>query len=104
MDPLLSWARENRSGLIGFIRELVECESPTDSPEAVARCANLLADSLSDIADARMLKNNTYVGTFRLAGGRKSGRPLALGHSDTVWPLGTLRTMKFRQRDGRLWG
>ncbi len=29
---------------------------------------------------------------------------LALGHSDTVWPLGTIRTMKFRQRDGRLWG
>ena len=27
-----------------------------------------------------------------------------LGHSDTVWPLGTLRDMPFRQEDGRLWG
>ena len=33
MDPLLSWARKNQSALIRFIRELVECESPTDSPE-----------------------------------------------------------------------
>jgi glutamate carboxypeptidase len=29
---------------------------------------------------------------------------LALGHSDTVWPIGTLRSMPFRQMDGRLWG
>src|SRR5262249_14911654 len=26
------------------------------------------------------------------------------GHSDTVWPMGTLRNMPFRQADGRLWG
>ena len=104
MDPLLSWARKHQPALIRFIRDLVECESPTDSPEAVARCANLLADSLGDIADARMRPGNTYVGTFRLPGGKKSGRILALGHSDTVWPLGTLRTMRFRQHDGRLWG
>jgi glutamate carboxypeptidase len=27
-----------------------------------------------------------------------------LGHSDTVWTLGTLRTMPFREAQGRLWG
>ena len=27
-----------------------------------------------------------------------------LGHSDTVWPLGTLRSMPFRETQGRLWG
>ena len=29
---------------------------------------------------------------------------LLLGHLDTVWPLGTLKTMPCRVRDGRLWG
>lgn len=29
---------------------------------------------------------------------------MALGHSDTVWPLGTLASMPFREKDGRLWG
>ena len=29
---------------------------------------------------------------------------MALGHLDTVWPLGTLAQMKFRQEKGRLWG
>ena len=41
---------------------------------------------------------------FQLPGSRKQGQILALGHSDTVWPLGTLKTMPFRQARGRLWG
>jgi glutamate carboxypeptidase len=108
MDPLLSWAQSNQPSLIRFIRELVECESPTDSPDAVSRCADLLGDSLADIATGRTVPTKgagrTYVCEFRLPGRPKSGRILALGHSDTVWPLGTLRTMKFRQHDGRLRG
>jgi glutamate carboxypeptidase len=35
---------------------------------------------------------------------RKEGRILALGHGDTVWPLGTLRQMPWREDGGRLWG
>jgi glutamate carboxypeptidase len=27
-----------------------------------------------------------------------------LGHLDTVWPLGTLKTMPWREEDGRYWG
>ena len=29
---------------------------------------------------------------------------MLLGHLDTVWPLGTLRKMPFRLREGRAWG
>jgi glutamate carboxypeptidase len=32
------------------------------------------------------------------------GRTLLLGHLDTVWPLGTLKTMPCKQSEGRLWG
>ncbi len=111
MDPLLKWARKNQPALIKCIRELVECESPTDSHGDVTRCAELLADSFSDIADGKLLPTQgagkTYVCQFRLPGTGKNnadGGILALGHSDTVWPMGTLRTMPFRKRDGRLWG
>jgi glutamate carboxypeptidase len=34
----------------------------------------------------------------------KKGRVLLLGHLDTVWPLGTLKTMPCQVREGRLWG
>ncbi len=103
MDPLLQWARENQPALIRLIRDLVECESPTDSPGAVLRCMELLAESIADIADSRMV-DGSYVYNFRLPGSTAQGRILALGHADTVWPLGTLDAMKFRNRDGRLWG
>jgi glutamate carboxypeptidase len=41
---------------------------------------------------------------MHLPGRRKNGQVLALGHSDTAWPVGTLRSMPFRQAGGRLWG
>jgi glutamate carboxypeptidase len=33
-----------------------------------------------------------------------AGQILVLAHSDTVWPLGTLARMPFREEAGRLWG
>ncbi|HME09110.1 MAG TPA: M20 family metallopeptidase, partial [Bryobacteraceae bacterium] len=43
---------------------------------------------------------------FALPGPRRkeAGQILALGHLDTVWPMGALAQMKFRQEQGRLWG
>jgi glutamate carboxypeptidase len=36
---------------------------------------------------------------------RSAGKPvLLLGHLDTVWPVGTLKTMPCRIGEGRLWG
>ena len=35
---------------------------------------------------------------------QKRGKILVLAHSDTVWPLGTLAHMPFREEKGRLWG
>ena len=42
---------------------------------------------------------------FELEGHRRNGgQVLILGHYDTVWPVGTLRSMPFVERQGRLWG
>ena len=41
---------------------------------------------------------------FRLPGTAKHGQILALGHGDTVWPVGTLAAMPVREGEGRLWG
>ena len=34
----------------------------------------------------------------------REGQILMLGHSDTVWPLGTISGMPFKEEAGRLWG
>jgi glutamate carboxypeptidase len=89
--------------VIQLIRRMVECESPSDSPAAVKRFQELFADEVSGEAACRNDGAN-LVCRFRLPGRGKTGQVLALGHADTVWPLGTLKTMTFRRAQGRLWG
>lgn len=102
--PLLRWAVGHQPETIRLIRTLVECESPSDSPVDVARCQDLIADRLAGRADLRRTAG-TLVCRFRFTGYKPgSGSVLALGHADTVWPVGTLRTMKYRSAGGRLWG
>lgn len=108
MTPFLSYATEKKADIIALIRELVECESPTDSPEAVDRFVDLLIERTRDIASAKTVKSKSSGKhlrlEFKLPGRKKAGQILGLGHSDTVWPIGTLNTMPCRQAKGRLWG
>jgi glutamate carboxypeptidase len=90
--------------IIALIRELVECESPSDHPRGIQRFNDLLSARVSDIAKVKKFPGGHLRIEFNLPGRKKEGQILALGHSDTVWTLGTLRAMPFMQRNGRLWG
>jgi glutamate carboxypeptidase len=104
VDSFLRSARAKQKEMISCIREIVECESPSDDPAGIHKCADLIGGMLGDIARVRIYPGKHLRCEFRLPGSRKQGQILALGHSDTVWPLGTLKTMPFRQFRGRLWG
>jgi glutamate carboxypeptidase len=90
------------------IRRFVECESPSDDAAAVSRFVELVSDTAAPYAQVKTYPGGKFgrlmVAEMQLPGRRKNGQVLALGHSDTVWPVGTLRSMPFRQADGRLWG
>jgi len=90
--------------MISCIRELVECESPSDDPAGIDKFGKLFSGMVSDIARVRTYPGRHVRCEFQLPGSRKQGQILALGHSDTVWPIGTVKTMPFRQSRGRLWG
>jgi len=90
--------------MIACIRELVECESPTGHAPGLKRFADLFSRQVKDVARVRVWPGGHLRCEFALPGSKKQGQILALGHSDTVWPLGTLKTMPFRQTRGRLWG
>lgn len=108
MDAVLSYVRSRQAEVIGLIRELVECESPSTAPEAVNRFVELVAGRVSSFARVRRLPGGRFgqhlLCEFVLPGKKKEGQVLALGHSDTVWPLGSIQQMPFREADGRLWG
>lgn len=108
MHPLLRYATDKQEESINLLEELIECESPSDSAASVARFVDLFIEKARDIAAPKVIKNKTRGPHLRLEcklpGRRKSGQILGLGHSDTVWPLGTLADMPFRREQGRLWG
>src|SRR5579871_1764420 len=108
VDPILRYARQKQNDIIAFIRELVEHESPSDDGASVNRCVEVLIERSRGMARIRTFPGGNFGKHLRLEfdlpGGKKDGQILALGHSDTVWPVGTLRSMPFRQARGRLWG
>jgi len=92
------------------LRSLVLVESPSDSKPAVDRCM-ALAESLAASAVGgspavrirrHQQKHFGDVLELRFGPARSKRRPiLLLGHLDTVWPLGTLAAMPFREARGR---
>ena len=103
VDSLLSYARARQSEMAALIRQFVECESPSDDAAAVNRFVELVSDTLTPFGKVKTFGGH-LVCEVQLPGRKKSGQVMALGHADTVWPVGTLRTMPFREADGRLWG
>ncbi|HEX4750996.1 MAG TPA: M20 family metallopeptidase [Bryobacteraceae bacterium] len=107
MHSYLHWANAKQKDIIGLIQEMVECESPSGSPEKINRIVDLLVARTSDIAHADFVESEEFGKHLRLTfnlGQNSQGQILALGHSDTVWPVGTLKNIPFRETDGRLWG
>lgn len=108
VHSFLSQATEKQEQTITLIRSLVECESPSDNPAAVNSLNDLLIESTRELATARLIRNNRFGHhlhlEFKLPHRRQPTQVLALGHSDTVWELGTLQTMPFRRAANRLSG
>ena len=108
MKALLQHARRQKEDIISTIGQMSECESPSDSPASVNRFVDLVAEHAKDIARPKLIKSDRYGKhlrlDFKLRGATGTAQILGLGHSDTVWPLGTLKSMPFRRHKGRLWG
>ena len=83
-----------------LLRELVEIESPTGHAPGVRAVAERVGTELE-----RHGGEVTFRGDHLVAELDGAGDPvLVLGHTDTVWPLGTLGSMPFRVADGRAFG
>jgi glutamate carboxypeptidase len=109
VDRILSHIREKQADIIALIRAMVGCESPSDDPSAVDRFVDLVAAAVEPVASVQTFPGGKFgrhlLCEFALPGpARKKTEVLALGHSDTVWPMGTLAQMPFREAQGRLWG
>ncbi|MCP2266289.1 M20 family metallopeptidase [Promicromonospora thailandica] len=86
--------------LIEDLRTLVQCESPSSDPDALARSADLVARLGTELLGTEPERLGIHL-RWRLGG---PTRVLVLAHHDTVWPVGSLRTHPFGITDGVLRG
>ena len=109
MRALLAGARRKEPALLELTRKLVLAESPSDSKVAVDACVALAAERAHKLGGhVKVHKQREHGNLLEARFGTKSRstsqRILLLGHLDTVWPVGTLKSMPCRIKDGRLWG
>jgi glutamate carboxypeptidase len=108
MRALLAGAREKESALVEWIQKLVRVESPSDEKAAVDACGAVVVDHAKSLGGRVKVHRQRAFGDVlevRFGPRRRPGdRVMLLGHLDTVWPVGTLKTMPCRVGEGRLWG
>src|SRR3954447_9405107 len=89
------------------LREFVLQESPSEDKALVDNAmamAQRYAISLGGRAKRHKQKIFGDVLELRFGPARSVHKPLLLlGHMDTVWPVGTLASMPWREDDGRYW-
>jgi len=86
---------------LGDLRQLVECESPSEDFAAVARSADVVArvgTTRLGVAPERIVLGGVTHLRWRLGTG--PSRVLLVGHHDTVWPTGTLAARPFSVQVG----
>jgi glutamate carboxypeptidase len=106
--PLLDEAAAQANWMSTTLRDLVNIESPSDdkaSVDAAAAFVAELAGPLHGRVKTHKQKRFGDILEIRFGPSRSSRKPvLLLGHLDTVWQLGTLQTMPWRERDGKFYG
>lgn len=94
---IMAEARAAKEEMVSFLMELAAMESPSDVPESQKPVQDYLAKALGALGFRvrRTRGRKTGGAILALPGDRVHGRPaqLMLGHCDTVWARGTLRTM-----------
>ena len=106
-SPLLRALVAQLPGMVSTLRRYVEHESPSASPEAIAALVALIAADFAALSPRIRVHKLPGLGPalqIDFAAPRRTPRILLLGHTDTVYPVGTLRAMPWRERAPRLYG
>ncbi len=91
--------------MVAFLQQLIETESPTNDKEAVDRVGVILAEASRNLGASVSVHPQKERGDHIVAKwGEGDNGILLMGHMDTVFPLGTLETMPFYEKDGKIYG
>lgn len=105
---LADYCDEQTEAMLRLLRRAVEIESPSDSKASVSKAARLFAGEFRKAGGRVQAQPHAAAGplvTVEFRGGKVSrSSVLVLGHTDTVWSVGTLAQMPFRVEINRAYG
>ncbi len=109
VSDLCEQIQSYQTEMVAFLEALVRAESPSDVPESQSEIQALLAGALEDGGfRVRVISGRGKSGGLLQASPRarrrKAPYQLLVGHTDTVWPLGTLARMPVEMDHGTLAG
>lgn len=108
ISDILRAAQSGEASLLQQLRQLVEVESPSDDKAAVDRANDLVSKWAETLGGSlKRHRQRAFGDVLELRfGPARSKRPrvLLLGHLDTVWPIGALAKMPWREADGKIFG
>lgn len=103
-QDLLAHVQASRGDFLDFLRSLCEVESPTSEPDTQSGVHRVLVPALEDLEYIVRVVPGRVSGDHLLAVPRSRTKgvspQLLIGHSDTVWPVGTLGRMPLHETEG----
>lgn len=105
---VLAYLHQEREAMVAFLQKLALAESPSTTPAAQAAVQALLREAVTALGyEVELIPGQESGGhLYGRPAGRGVGEPrqLLLGHTDTVWPVGTTSQMPVAVRGERVVG
>lgn len=107
LPQLRDWLVPRNSEMVAELKELVLMESPTHDKVACDKLCAVLAEKFAQLGGRVKIHRQKKAGDHlqvEFAGTKRAKPVLLLGHYDTVYGLGTLATMPWRESKGLVYG
>jgi glutamate carboxypeptidase len=104
---VLRWLTARQLEMVASVHEMVLRESPTQNKQACDALCSYLAMEFERLGGRVRIHRQRSTGDHlqvNFTGGKGREPVLLLGHFDTVYDVGTLETMPWREAKGRLYG
>lgn len=105
MPEPLRLTSEQSAAMFDMLREMTLIESATSDKAGNDRLLELVRGRFEALGATVEIDAQAEFGDHLVARWPGDGKPgLVIGHIDTVWPIGTLTDMPYREEDGNIYG
>ncbi len=105
-DNILTYLQQHQDEFLHMLRKFVELESPShEDKEASDRCSRFLEKAFSGLGfRIERIRQDTCGDHICGEIGTGERSALILGHYDTVYPIGTIKTMPYKVQNRKAYG